>query len=73
MYKPCVSLVNGEIISDLLDICNEYFISSGANRKCTYCGVAEQKSGSSAVHSADCPIMKYRDIAEKHKRFIVKK
>ena len=44
MYKPVTSLVNGEIIKDLLDLCNEHFIDpfiqpyAGANAECRFCG-----------------------------------
>jgi len=78
MYKPSISLVNGEIIKDLLDLCNEHFIESfikpyaGANSECKFCGARELKSGKADHLVADCPVMKYHDIVNKHKRFIVK-
>jgi len=79
-YKPVVSLVNGELIKDLLDICNENFVNpffqpfAGARFECLYCGAVRDGSGVAAHHSAaDCPVSKYLDIVEKHKRFIVKK
>lgn len=46
-YKPLTALVNGDIIRDLLDLCNEYLSENGN--------------------------IEYKNIAEKHKIFIVKK
>jgi len=78
MYKPVTSLVNGEIIKDLLDLCNDNFINpfaqqyAGANHECMYCGaMRDNKNG--AHHSTNCPVIKYMEIAQKHKRWVVKK
>jgi len=79
MYKPVASLVNGEIIKDLLDLCNEFFIHpmirqyAGANRECMFCGTTEDRNGGTHHSAADCPVIKYLDIVEKHKRLIMKK
>jgi hypothetical protein len=65
-------VVNGDVISDLLKLCNEYFISymiqryAGAGRECLFCGALEDKNGSAHHSVADCPIMKYQDIVGKH-------
>ena len=78
MYKPVVpSLANGEIIKDLLDLCNEYFIDgmvqeyAGATPSCMYCGASRPWSGKPHHSVSDCPIMKYKDLANKHKPWIV--
>ena len=77
MYEINVSLVNGDIIQDILDICNEQFLDpfeqqfAGANAECMYCGATQKKDGSADHYN--CPVIKYQKIAEKHKRFIVKK
>lgn len=77
MYKPVTSLVNGEIIKDLLDMCNEQFIDpfvrpyAGANAECMFCGAFERRARG-VNHSGDCPVIKYQNLVEKHKRFIVK-
>lgn len=79
MYKPVVSLVNGEVIEDLLDLCNQQFISpmvqpyAGANRECIFCGAIEKRNGAVDHSVSDCPVMKYLAIVDKHKRCIVKK
>ena len=78
MYKPGISLVNGEIIGDLLDLCNEYFTNpfvqpyAGARHECMFCGAMRTSQGGAHHSAADCPVIKYQDIAEKHKRFIIK-
>jgi len=79
MYKPVTSLVNGEIIKDLLDICNEHFTApfikpyAGANSECMFCGAQKQRDGKAHHHSAaDCPVVKYQELVEKHKRWIGK-
>ena len=77
-YEPVTSLVNGEIIRDLLDLCNEQFLYpmgqkfAGANRECMFCGACELRNGD-VPHSANCPSVKYIAIVEDHKRWIVKK
>ena len=79
MYKPVESLVNGEIIRDLLDLCNDYFINSGyqpyagANHECFFCGATENKNGKYHHSAADCPVIKYMEIVKEHSRWIVKK
>lgn len=79
MYKPVISLVNGEIIKDLLDLCNDNFINpfvqryAGANAECMFCGTERDKDGKHHHSAADCPVVKYNDIVDKHRRFIVKK
>ena len=77
-YKSAVSLVNGAIIQDLLGLCNDYFVNpwvkpyAGANSECMFCG-ALQNSRSEGDHSVpDCPVTRYKEVADKHKRFIVK-
>jgi len=78
-YKPVTSLVNGELVKDLLDICNENFINpffkpfAGARLECLYCGAPVDSNGSAHHSAADCPVTKYLDIVEKHKRWVVKK
>ena len=78
MYKPKISLVNGEIIRDLLDLCNDEFINpfiqpyAGSNHECMYCG-AMRGSKDEAHHSTDCPVTKYTELIQKHKKWIVKK
>lgn len=75
MYKPVTSLVNGEIIKDLLDLCNDNFINpfvqlyAGGGAQCMFCGA----TNSSHHLVKDCPVIKYQDIVNKHKRFVVKK
>lgn len=65
MYKAKAGLVNGDIVKDLLDLCNEFFVDpmiqqyAGARRECMYCGGMTN-------HSADCPEIKYKNICEKH-------
>ena len=77
-YEPVTSLVNGEIIKDLLNLCNNNFINpmfqpyAGANYSCLLCGAIEKRNGS-VDHSSDCPVLKYKKIVMKHKRWIVKK
>ena len=77
MYKPATGLVNGEIIKDLLDLCNEFFINpiikpyAGANSECRFCGAMEQRDGCIDHSASDCPVIKYLDIIEKHKQLIV--
>jgi len=69
-------LVNGDIVDDLLNLCNEFFINTGireyagANLECLYCGcwVDDQGRGDHSV--ADCPKMKYLDICEKYNKYI---
>ena len=80
-YKPVSHLVNGEIIEDLLNLCNGSFVNPyvqpypGANRECQFCGciwkmgTVEVKS----VHAWGYPGIKYLELVKKHKRFIVKK
>jgi len=76
-YKPVTSLVNGEVIKDLLDICNEWFVNpfiqpyAGANYECRYCGATRGKDGAAHHSASDCPVQKYLDVVEKHKRWIV--
>lgn len=77
MYKNKAGLVNGEIVGDLLEICNAHFINpfiqpyAGANFECKYCGSLENTRGRREDHSPDCPVTVYREVAEKHKQFIV--
>ena len=77
MYKPVANLVNEEIIKNLLDLCNEFFISpmiqpyAGASRECMFCGTKKDRKGRTHHYAASCPVVKYLDIVEKHKRFIV--
>ena len=77
MYKAVTSIVNGEIIKDLLDLCNDFFIDpfikpyAGANSECRFCGAQKQKNGGADHSAADCPVVKYQDIVTKHKRWIV--
>jgi hypothetical protein len=79
MYRPVTSLVNGEIIKDLLDICNESFINplikpyAGANSECMFCGATENRDETIDHSAADCPVIKYQDLINKHKRFIIVK
>ncbi len=75
MNTPSVKqgAVNGEVIHDLLELCNEYFIDymvqpyAGANRECLYCGATGQRDGSVDHSGLDCPIIKYRDLISKNK------
>lgn len=76
MFKTKPGLVNGEIVKDLLDLCNEQFVNpfiqnyAGSNYECMYCGATQNREGGAHHSAADCPAMKYQDLAEKHKRFI---
>ena len=71
MYKPVPGIVNEEIIKDLLAICNEHFIDAfiklyaGANSECLFCGTT-------CNHAPYCPVVKYEELAKKHKRLIEK-
>ena len=73
--KP--GLINGDIVESLLDICNEYFVSpfvqpyAGVLHKCRFCGAIREKG--EANHSTDCPVIKYRNLGEKYKKYIVQK
>jgi len=69
MYKTKSRLVNGNIINDLLSICNNQFINpfiqsyASANIKCIFCGCAKQ-------HDEDCPVIHYQNIVEKYSNYI---
>lgn len=74
MYNTKPGLVNGNIIQDLLDICNDQFITSffqrsGSSVECMYCGYIRERS-EIPKHSENCPVIKYEKIVEKHKKFI---
>ena len=77
IYKPAISLVNGEIIKDLLDLCNYLFNDPfikpfpNGSTACRFCGFIVLKNETKG-HTIDCPVVKYQEIADKHKRFIVK-
>jgi len=79
MYTQKPGLVNGGIVKDLLDICNDQFVNpfvkpyAGANSECMFCGAMELENGYADHSVADCPVMKYQDFFEKHKDLIVKK
>ena len=65
--------MNDEIIEDLLNLCNEHFISplvrqyAGSRNECMFCGATEQNDGSINHSASDCPVIKYQDLIEKHK------
>jgi len=79
MYHPKVSLVNGEIIGDLLELCNEQFVDplvkpyAGANSECIFCGATEKRSGEVYHLEENCPVLKYKALAKKHKKWIEKR
>lgn len=70
--KDRTILVNGNVIRDLVNLCDEYFVNpivkpyAGANYECMFCGATEQRDGSIDHSVADCPVMKYQAIHEKH-------
>ena len=76
MIEIRAGVINGDLIKDILDICNEWFINSmiqpyaGANRECLFCGCGEDRNGGTNHSVADCPVMKYKDIYEKHSEFL---
>ena len=78
MYEAKPGLVNGNIVDDLLDLCNDNFMNPffqpypGANTECLYCGATEDNKGRSHHYSA-CPVVRYKNLAEKHKSYIAKK
>ena len=74
MYRAKSGLVNGNIINDLLNLCNEYFTNpfvkpyAGANSECIFCGAMELKNGGADHSAADCPVVKYQSLAEKYNK-----
>jgi len=68
MYKAKNGLVNGGIVNELLSFCNEWFIDpfiqphAGANLECMFCGCMKREGGD-CDHSANCPSIRYHDIA----------
>jgi len=76
MYKSKPGLINGKLVNDLLSLCNEWFINpmiqphAGANHECMFCGCTEGRDGSTHHSAADCPVLRYQDIANKHSKFI---
>lgn len=65
-------IVNGDIISDLVKLCNDNFLNpmiqsrAGARLECMYCGAMERDDGSVDHSASECPVVKYAEIAEKH-------
>jgi hypothetical protein len=78
MYESKPGLINGDVVNDLLSLCNEWFINpfiqpyAGANPECMFCGTTQDHDGKSHHSSADCPVIHYQDIAKKYQRFITK-
>jgi len=73
MYETRAELVNGEIINDLLDLCNKQFISPFIGGSCIFCGTTMDNEGRSRHSAADCPVEHYRDLIERHSPDIMKK
>lgn len=73
MYTTANGLVNGDVINDLLKLCNNWFVNpwvkpyAGANDECMFCGCYRNENHHSA---ADCPVIRLRDIAEKYPKYI---
>ena len=75
MTKLKTSVVNGDIIKKLLDLCEDNFISpfiqeyAGAPQECLYCGAYLKRSGK-IEHTDLCPVSKYAGIIKEHKDII---
>jgi hypothetical protein len=79
-YMIRAGLVNGNIVNDLLKLCNESFTepgfftlkSSGGVYFCIFCS-AYSTNNKKIDHSTNCPVVKYQDLAAEHERYIVEK
>lgn len=78
-YQAANGLVNGDIINDLLLICNNWFANpwyqlfAGANAECMFCGCIQNSQGGGDHSAADCPVIHLQDVAEKYPKYLVKK
>ena len=77
MYEPATSIVNGNIVKDLLDLCNDHFINTliqphaSVDARCMYCDRIQ--TNGIIHHEPTCPYVKYIKLAKKYSRFIVAK
>ncbi len=78
-WQAANGLVNGNIINDLLTICNNWFTNpwvqpyAGASHECMFCGCIQDSHGGGHHSVADCPIAHLQDVIEKYPKYLVKK
>ena len=82
MYEAKTGLINGNLVNDLLSICNDLLIGpmikqySGANPECRFCGTSENRSGTVKHQNHDgfiCPVVSYGLVFQKHSDLLKEK
>lgn len=75
-YETINGLVNGNVISDLLSICNDWFINPWYQRlhqqraECLFCGCLQNERGGGDHSAADCPVIHLQNVADKYPALI---
>ena len=82
MYEAKTSLINGNLVNDLLSICNDLLLNTmvqsyaGANPECLFCGTTENRSGIVEHQNHDgivCPVVRYKMVFQKHSDLLKEK